>query len=371
MRGASIAQALAAILVVVSPNLVSMDIARPFSIGAWHGAPISLAPGFVNRPPSSHRANHPLDRLFRRANFRPEQQKTYLQNLQKVYLINRAKENGHADYYVPMDLVGMIALFDRLPSIECVAVDFMKEADGGKPGINRGPSNISRISIRHSSVSTLYIARTVASFKVLKEFRYSIGGRRTSSEVVPFFNPKGFIKLMCKHRETLEILDVDVDSRLYRFFRAMDSSDAAEKYFDEHESPFEPGRDPVTVKFLESFWGDKNNNKNNNNSGSLKNFVALRRLSLGIDFLLYFARGVRQSPAAGGVQGPKTRLVDCLPNSLEYICVRGYQRNRNKEHDIEMDALKALYMSGLSRLKELKGLDEMIPNAEDVPNYAD
>ncbi|KAJ5301901.1 hypothetical protein N7508_006764 [Penicillium antarcticum] len=70
---------------------------------------------------------------------------------------------------------------------------------------------------------------------------------------------------------------------------------------------------------------------------------------MGIGFLLFFADGFR-----GTVQTKRanTMLVDSLPDSLEYLCIRGYQKWVYKFRDEQ----------------EIEGVDEMIPNAEILEN---
>jgi hypothetical protein len=90
------------------------------------------------------------------------------------------------------------------------------------------------------------------------------------------------------------------------------------------------------------------------------------KAELGFKFLIYFARGIS---ASGTVEkGETPMLVDCLPDSLEYLCIRGYEKGENEEFDRQVDALMAHYESGLSNLKEIKGIMETIPNSENVDN---
>lgn len=70
---------------------------------------------------------------------------------------------------------------------------------------------------------------------------------------------------------------------------------------------------------------------------SLKDFVALKELSMSIGLLIYFAQGV-------GVDDGKrasVRLMDRLPDSLEYLSIRGYKKRANEAHDNEVTALMA------------------------------
>ncbi|KAF4767684.1 hypothetical protein N7455_011307 [Penicillium solitum] len=334
--GTFITQALTAILIVVSPNVVSMALTHPSGRSCNHTIDFSLA------------------QLLRRANASPKNN-PYLCHLRSVYVINKNDSTwSDGRFYLPMDFSGCLRLFDNLPSIESVRVDIMEEDPNEKLEFKEKCSNISKIAIHHSSVDSLYLAHLIWSCKILKDFQYSIGGRASNDGGSPIFNPKSFIKVLCAHKKTLEILDVDTESQIHIF----DIVDEEERDYElnEYGRAFESGISDEVCIFYQLVW---------TYSGSLKEFVALKRLSLGINFLLYFAAGVNGEPYK---KKGKLDLVDCLPNGLEYLCVRGYQKGENEEHDQQMDALMAFYKSGSSRLQELKGIDELIPNAEVVHN---
>jgi hypothetical protein len=89
--------------------------------------------------------------------------------------------------------------------------------------------------------------------------------------------------------------------------------------------------------------------------------VALKRLSIGVNLLLYVAAGVNNE-----TENKSVPLVEYLPPNLEYLCIRGYEKGKRKHNDTQMDALKALVESGSTSLKEIHGIDECIPNAEDI-----
>ncbi|OQE34808.1 hypothetical protein PENCOP_c015G01691 [Penicillium coprophilum] len=337
--GTFITQALTAILIVVSPNIVSMAMTHPSGVI------------------SNHKFDFPLAELLRQANASPDD-KPYLRNLRDVYLINRSGSSWEDDrFYLEMDLSGCLALFSNLLSIESVRVDIMKEDENETLKFKEKCSNISKISIRHSSVGSLYLMSLIWSCKILREFEYSIGGRASSDRGHSIFNPKAFIKALCPHRETLEVLNIDVEYQISIFEIA--DEEERDIWFNEYGSPNEPGLSDETSTFYKSIW---------TYDGSLKEFVALKRLSLGINFLLYFAAGVRGEPYK---RREKMDLVGCLPAELEYLCVRGYQKGENKEHDDQMDALMAFYKSGSSQLKEIEGIDDVIPNAQDVQDPDD
>lgn len=332
--GTFITQALTAILIVVSPNVVSMALTHPSGLSR------------------NHTIDFPLAQLLHRANASPENI-PYLCHLRSVYVINKNDSTwSDGRFYLPLDLSGCLRLFDNFLSIESVRVDIMEKDPNEELEFKEKYSNISKISIHHSSVGSLYLANLIWSCKTLRDFQYSIGGRASNDGGSPIFNPKAFIKVLCAHKETLEILDVDAESQIH-IFDIVDEEERDHE-LNEYGSPFESGISDEACTFYKSIW---------THGGSLKEFVALKRLSLGINFLLYFAAGVSGEPYK---KREKLNLVDCLPNGLEYLYVRGYQKGENEEHDEQMDALMTFYKSGSSQLQELKGIDELIPNAEVV-----
>ncbi|KAJ5836907.1 hypothetical protein N7447_002933 [Penicillium robsamsonii] len=78
------------------------------------------------------------------------------------------------------------------------------------------------------------------------------------------------------------------------------------------------GKFAPTVTFLQVLW---------KNIGLLKDFMALKRLRMGIKSLLYFAKGVHEGI---GEKKKKVMLAECLPDNLSYLCIRGYERGRNR-----------------------------------------
>lgn len=331
--GTFITQALTAMIIVSAPNIVTMAMTKPDD-------------------DSSHSTiEYPLARIFKQANENPET--FYLGHLRSVYLLNISEstwEDGR--FYISMDLSGFLKYFRNLPSIESVSSDLIEESESVNYSGEIGSSNITRIAIHHSALGSTYLARVICSLKVLKELRYSIGGRSSNDGGYHFFNPKAIIKAVCCHQETVEILDIDEGENSW-FDHSLALTD--ESQFDTNGGPLEFGRSEGNedIQFLKSIW---------KNSGTLKDFVSLKSLSLGVSFLLYFA----QCGSEDINEGKEKTIADCLPDCLEYLCVRGYVKGENQKADEQMGALTALYQSGSSSLKELVGIEETIPSAEHV-----
>ncbi|KAJ5645452.1 hypothetical protein N7507_011463 [Penicillium longicatenatum] len=349
IHGTFIAQALAAILISVSPNLESLVMTQPFSLfsGFYRG----------RERPQDDIVHFPLNQLLRRANANPTST-AYLQNLRKVHMI---VDDEHSDdrFYMAMDFLECATLFDRLPSIESLSTGGLCDDENGEARVVLEPrsSNVSRIHIHHSALPTTFLVSLIQSCKVLREFQYTIGGRCVLGGWFAPFNARIFIKSICPHKDTLEVLDIDAEHNMHYF----------------HPSCFDEGRvdQEINQRALESDDDDDDERQMlrslSSNSGSLKEFRALKRLSVGIGFLVYFAMGVREN---NELRQPFL-LPEALPESLEYLCIRGYEKGKCKTWDAHIDALVASFISGSSGIKEITGIEEIIPNSEDVEDPDD
>ncbi|KAL2823567.1 hypothetical protein BDW59DRAFT_180599 [Aspergillus cavernicola] len=338
--GTFVPQALAALLVSVSPNLQSMAMMPTGLYYDYHHRRDDKPPQF------------PLDQLLRRAN---EKSHTtpYLRSLREIYIINdpgRLLDDGR--FYCEMDFLQCLTIVDNLPSIESVSTDLIEEDENKTTGLQYQSSNISRISIRHASVSSSYLTSIIFACRTLREFQFSIGGRSNSDGSHPIFSPETFIRGLLLHKETLEILDVDVESHIFRF-QYITNDPETEHQIDRDE--FQDRNDADERGAPACLWQQQ---------GSLKDFQSLKRLSLGIGFLIYFAKGINPDSSSN------TLLVDCLPPSLEYLCIRGYRKGA-PSWDTQIDALMESIRQGASRLKEIEGVEELIPHAVDVENPDD
>ncbi|KAI2741283.1 hypothetical protein DTO013E5_8386 [Penicillium roqueforti] len=312
---AFIIQALVTILIVVSPNIVTMKVDQP------RGRSYSNIMDF------------PLVKLLRQANASPEN-KSYLRNLRSLHLSETTVPH-YAGFRFSLDFERCLRLFDTLPSIESVRSHGDKEGDDGKLEFKEKSSNISKISLSCTAASSLYFANLIWSCKILTNFTARMCGS------VSIFSPKAFIKALCAHKKTLEILDVSLTYEIDPFDEDIGGGEWGDDHFNRHGGPFERGIRDAEREFYQLIWTQ---------AGSLKEFVALKRVSLDIDFLLYSAAGVRSGPYK---ERKRFRLINCLPPGLEYLCVRKYQTGNNDEHDGHINGLPRRPR----KLKEIKITD--------------
>ncbi|KXG49494.1 uncharacterized protein PGRI_070750 [Penicillium griseofulvum] len=332
-RGCFVSQALTAILITVAPHLESMAVTVPTE-GQY--SPVS---------------EWPLLQLLRQTNADPES-KPFLRNLHTVHII-------HLNFRAPGDIsandtdfIRFFHLFDNFLSMDSFSTPKLRQHGVGIQFLDEQElssivrtSNVSKMSVLHSAANSTCLAVLISSCKALREFQYS-NIMMPKERGVREINVKAFVKAICLHKSTLEVLDVDFDVTCEPQLKRMEHDVGL---LDREGGPLDLSEDELTRAFLQFLW---------NEMGSLKDFAVLKRLSMGIQTLLYFAKGEEE-----GHEKEKFILADCLPDSLHYLCVRGYERGKNSEHDAQMDALRSFYDSGLSKLREIRGIDECIPNS--------
>ncbi|CAI7625595.1 unnamed protein product [Penicillium pancosmium] len=333
-RGVFIAQALATILISVAPSLMSLAMMLPWA--TWS---------------SRDGDYYPLEQFLLEANS-SSVAKPYLQNLREVYIMtdesgyNEYQETIDDRYYVHTDFLDCFRMFDKLPSIETLSIDGITDDDEDEPNIEEAASKLTKLHINHSALDDIYLARAISACKSLKELQYSIGGRETLSRDKGHLNNKTFSKAILKHKNSLEVLDIDSGKDFYYH----NISDIDTGYDNEGGDQLRLYRlvgETEITDFLSSFW---------DNHGSLKDFSNLKSLSLGIGLLMYLVYG-----EIGIRDGTESKLIDSIPKNLEYLCVRGYRRAEVPKHDAPIDLLMGAFNSGSLGLKEIRGIKTVIP----------
>ncbi|KAI0816135.1 hypothetical protein GGR55DRAFT_685794 [Xylaria sp. FL0064] len=253
-----------------------------------------------------------IEDILRRNNYGllPSQ---YLQKLRDVTLL--PTDNfilGDERFYVNMDILAMLWLFHRLPAIESLSVDAVGAPfDAGY--ISHFPpatSNLKRIYVGHSMHGTDVIGTLIGVPKRLEEFTFTIGGRASSDggHALTFAETIG--KALYSHKSSIRKLDLDIDEHII----------GKEPSYDEDED-----EDDIGIKVL---LGETSRDSN-------------------------------------GEDAP-FRLAEALPKSLEYLLIRGYERGKVARHDAQIDEFLASRRDRFPALKEVHGIDEMIPSAVSI-----
>lgn len=288
----------------------------------------------------------------------------FLQNLRQVDLLHTddALDNDPL-YFNRYDLLYHMSLFHQLPSIEHIRVGGMEIDENGREDFPPLTSNLHHIELVHSVLPTMFICSVITSSKKLRSFTHSVGGRATLDTGNWHMGFPAIFRALLLHRESLESLDLDTDSdyshdlEIEEFEEYLSDSvpavDAEET--EEERMAFMNQQSVVKLIFLQT--------------GCLRNFTALRRLSIGVQCLFQMAHGI-----AAGSHSTST-LADVLPPNLEYLCIRGYQPGIHTVQDVHIRDMFQKFVAGqLGSLKEIYGLNEYIPNAttvhlDDVENH--
>ncbi|KAL2864006.1 uncharacterized protein BJX67DRAFT_384186 [Aspergillus lucknowensis] len=329
IRTIYIAQAVAALLISVCPNLESLALGNyPVRDRTGDHEPSGT-------DPYEKSMQYPLLRFLRSVNEKASRSR-HLRRVRTIELLPTFPDSN-CNRYTRCDFVGWAGLISQLPKLESVTVQGM--AQRGRENCGHGPEswNLQSISLRNSRVSTDLLMEILCSLKQLRSFTYTTGGRYTQSVWRFFFNPLTLFKCLLRHRTTLEVLDLDCEAQLH-----VDVESGRIRLQGQIHNPditWQVPRPPL------SLWTEY---------GSLKDFTSLTHLSIGLQCFISLAEGVRPSPT------PAVGILD-LPPNLRYLCIRGYEKGKDPRIDTVMDRVIPAARAQCSNMPDIKGLDALIP----------
>lgn len=278
----------------------------------------------------------------------------FLRRLQTVKLLD-AHGDDHRFYNI-IDLRAMIKLFHRLPSVQTISASAMTlEHYNYMRKLTPRKSNFSRVHLDYSCIAGCEISSIIQNCKSLDEFKYSIGGRTLAPSSPRGVAPKTLGLALRQHKSTLRVLDLDIDE-------AIDSDDESTLPSDDDSEGSEPD---CKVKDEDNAGGAIQGVTSGNfgrSIGSLLEFTALKRLSIGINLLL----GISFDYDTYDYAPPPFRLIDTLPPNLEYLCIRGYYIGADEIHTDQVSEFMQHRARRLPQLREVAGVERFIPSAEHV-----
>lgn len=343
-RGSHMIQSLAALLMSVCPNLESLKI-RPIGRFMKEGYPPLPLEQFLVHCTSIFNS-------------------VFLQRLRRVDLLHTddALDNDPL-YFNRYDLLYHMSLFHQLPSIEHVCVGGMEIDENGREDIAPLSSNLDKIELLHSVLPTMFLCTVISSSKTLRQFTHSVGGRATQDTGNWHMAFPAIFRALLIHRESLESLNLDTDAD---YSDELEHEEFEEYLCDSHESEIDE-----TEEERKAFINQKSVVELVfTQMGCLRNFTALRRLSIGVRCLFQMANGTTSDFASSNMP-----LADLLPPNLESLSIRGYQPGLNSYYDAHIHDLFQKFVAGqLGSLKEINGINEYIPNSatvhlDDVENH--
>lgn len=360
------AQAIAALLISVSPNLESMEY-TPFA----HYVHKVFVEMKKKRDPDYKLPFYPLATFFKNASHANPNEIPYLRNLTTVKLIHNKRGLMYFDdMYVEYNMLGNVKHVRGLPAIESVSVDIVaNDHNNGDPDIEPRSSNITKFRITHSNLCAESLVKLIRSSKQLKEFTYSVGGRSSLEGGHAAVYPCLLAKALLRHRGVLEVLDLDVEGEIYDVYEhPWQRGEEEEDWWndDDDDNVVADGNDDAAPGESRSSRDLSIGSLVHQPNDCLKAFNKMTRLSIGVRFLIYLARGIDQ-PAMNEEDDSEEdtfTLINTLPPNLEYLCLRGYEKGENWKRDWLVSELVQAQKDGkLPRLKEIVGVDKCIPNS--------
>ncbi|KAK2758724.1 hypothetical protein FQN54_003414 [Arachnomyces sp. PD_36] len=284
----------------------------------------------------------------------------YLQNLKEVQILCDYEQGNFRDsYYNDFDFAKMIKFFHRLPSIQTVRVGGIHVDEEPTTILLPKKSNVSRIIMENSVTFPNILEQIIRHPKALEVFQYTIGGRHNiDSEFAPSI-PAQLGRALQYQKSTLRVLDLDTDTELIwpdafgRWFLQQSYADFT-NVEDDSDLDDEDNVEDFTSPPL----------KVDPSIGSFHDFTSLTHLSIGITLLT--GRVVSMHRPGGNYPPPPIRLVDSLPPSLEFLCIRGYREGEDAYLTSMVSELMERRAERFPRLKEVQGVSEYVENGSSL-----
>ncbi|KAL4879756.1 hypothetical protein BJY04DRAFT_219843 [Aspergillus karnatakaensis] len=331
-------QAVAALLLTVCPNITSL------TVGAHPTANLPMSrhlPG--TRGEESH---YPLIAFLRALSDPATSPKPpSLQRLRAVTVLRTPRlPQGHA----VTGFLHWMDLFRNLPDLISLHADGISSAaiDSHIPQT----SIIQELHISNSKLDTRSFTNALCAIATLRKLTYTTGNYISTFVAAPDrFNLLTLIRCLLRHRETLESLILDCDAQIGP---TEDTNSRVPLYDERGGLPDNRSSNPP----ISTLWKE---------SGSLRDFRALREMTCSLHVFLALARGVKEASAGCGVGDEISKEGGLgLPPALKYLCVRGYEKGVCGEVDEEVNGLRGVL--GEYADLEVEGLDGVVAAGLDL-----
>ncbi|KAF6821892.1 F-box domain containing protein [Colletotrichum plurivorum] len=268
----------------------------------------------------------------------------------------RCEYESTACYFSTIEPLDYVRAFHHLLQIKTLEMEGVSEYQNDFLLFPPGTSSFRSVRIQNSYLSYNLLGVIIRSSERLEEFEYSLGGLAYQDAGLVSACPKTLGKSLLQHKNWLQVLDLDIDADMPAKWededeRVDDDDHPDDEYFaidlakssgPLHHQDLEDGREfGYTI-------------------GSLSEFTALRRLSIGFTTLTGMATDRWVHGQSEERFRLPFRLVDALPPNLEYLCFYGYRPNHHvrKIEDIVEEFLEDVKVR-FPRL-EVVGLDEQV-----------
>ncbi|KAF4988775.1 hypothetical protein FGRMN_9569 [Fusarium graminum] len=284
--------------------------------------------------------------------------------------------NSDRRYYTTLEILRYMQSVHRLPALETVSMDAMQEYQANYQFFVPRTGNMKKLEMTHCDISGDYLVRIIAAPKALEELKLSMGGLWHTDGGSPMVMASEIGKALAAHKDTLQVLDVDLDKAIYKRDKRRE-----EKYdydADEKNAMRPRGVQPATngdriasdkavsvsLKYI-----SEDPREYGSTIGPFHDFPRLRHLSISV--LTFFGPWNEYVPPFHLSTPAPFRLIDALPSSLEYLCIYGYTRGMSLDTDGHIDEFLAMKDKKLPRLKVVEGIENCVPSLKDVYGSSD
>ncbi|KAF5664708.1 hypothetical protein FHETE_6979 [Fusarium heterosporum] len=278
--------------------------------------------------------------------------------------------------YTTLEILRYMQSVHRLPALETVSMDAMQEYQANSQFFVPRTGNMKKLEMTHCDVSGDYLVRIIAAPKALQELKLSMGGLWHTDGGSPMVTASEIGKALAAHKDTLRVLDVDLDKAIYKRDKRREEQ---YDYDTDEKNAMRPRRgQPVTN--VDRIASDKATSVSLKyisedargygfTIGPFHDFPHLRHLSISI--LTFFGPWNEYVPPFHLSTPAPFRLIDALPSSLEYLCIYGYTRGMSPDVDGHIDEFLAKKDEKLPKLTVVEGIKNCVPSLKDIYGSSD
>ncbi|KAM0343779.1 hypothetical protein ACHAPU_008207 [Fusarium lateritium] len=278
--------------------------------------------------------------------------------------------------YTTLEILRYMQSVHRLPALETVSMDAMQECQAHSQFFVPRTGNMKKLEMTHCDIPDDYLVRIIAAPKALQELKLSMGGLWHMDGGSPVVTIHEIGKALATHRDTLRVLDVDLDKAVSQRNRRSQEKydlDADEKdAMRPRRGQPAPNGDriasdkaiSVSLKYI-----SEDAREYGSTIGPFHDFPHLTHLRISI--LTFFGPCREYVPPFHLSTPAPFRLIDALPLSLEHLCIYGYTRGLNPDVDEHIDEFLAKKDEKLPKLKGIEGIQDCVPSLKDIYGSGD
>ncbi|KAK2790468.1 hypothetical protein FQN53_009492 [Emmonsiellopsis sp. PD_33] len=304
------------------------------------------------------------DDLFKRACGTPHG--NLLRNLRHIDFLRGKCLTWDTETVIMQELLSI----QRLPSIERITLRGVCEMreDAWSRYLMPGVSSVKKIEIGYFRIQPRDLRWIIQNPKALEEFQFSSGQLRRFDPYDDWLvNPRLLGKVLLCHKSTLRVLDLDVDNVV------LPGNSEDFHSYDEEEEDFDDllmsnmynvdERDRPHAEITDQRF--KRNRPDTRpygqTIGSMHDFIALKRLSIGVQLLCGEPHPELTTPGwRNEHHRVPIRLITALPPNLEYLCIRGYVPGKIPHYTRQIEEFMGNRDRWPASLKEVHGVEECV-----------